>query len=123
MFNNSGKKIMAFSAIICWVGIIAFIILAISSFVDASHIFRDSEKSPYIIKGLIYLIGGPIASYVSGLLMHGFGELVDRFCRNNGTYSNDRVEKLNELRNQDLISEEEYNKAIAGIQKADDTDD
>ena len=75
MFDEIGKKIKSLAQILCWVGVIAYIILAIVMFVKAG----DSWRTEDLFKGLgwFFLIVGPIISVIEGMLIYGFGELID----------------------------------------------
>lgn len=125
MFDNIGKKIKSLSIVLCWVGIIAYVIVAIIMFINAS-------EGPYRTEGLYtglgfaFLIGGPLLSWVSSFFMYGFGELIDKTCDiERNTHSGERksvaqtkieterIDKIEKLRSQGLITEEEYREAIA----------
>lgn len=125
MFDNIGKKIKSLANVLCWVGIIASVITAIIMFVMV-------EEGPYRTEGLYmglgfaFLIIGPLSSWVSSFFMYGFGELIDKTCdieRNTRggdiksstqvKVDNERIDKLERLRSQGLITEEEYQQAIS----------
>lgn len=123
MFDNIGKKIKSLASVLCWVGIIAYVILAIIMFAIAADAY---DEELYITLGVIFLFVGPLMSWVSSFFMYGFGELIDKACdieRNTrggerksaaqAKVETERIEKLERLRSQDLITEEEYQQALA----------
>lgn len=134
MFNNIGRKIKTLAQVICWVGIIASIVAAI---VVLSTRPRNDEWL-----ALLILVGGSLFSWIGSFFTYGFGELIEKTTaieRNTrgGVQNNTsnavvespyagvqqaevspvadtkRLEKLERLRAQGLITEEEYQQAIA----------
>ena len=101
MFQNIGRKIRILAMVLCWIGIIAFIIIAISMLSNASNlekelqeIERSSRRSSYYstyttssissasvasirTTGWVLLIVGPLASWISSFVLYGFGELIE----------------------------------------------
>lgn len=75
MYNNIGKKIKTLSKILCWVGIIVSIIIAIVLFIIASDMIYGGETLIGI--GLAFLFLGTLSSWINSFLIYGFGELVD----------------------------------------------
>ena len=71
MFENIGKKIKSLATILCWVGIIAYVIAAIITF------YIDDDL---IGIGFLLLIVGPLMSWVGSFFIYGFGELIDKTC-------------------------------------------
>lgn len=129
MFKDSGKKIMALSKVICWIGIVAFTIIAIQSFVNLSKGNIGNVTAYYTIpgaykweeveffeRGFLSLLGA-FLSYYCSLFIHGFGELVDHFCGNNKMNESEiinstEMEELKSLKDRldrGEISKEEYN--------------
>ncbi len=105
-----------------------------------------TEAVGSIITGLIFLFSwgfkdawwalfiiflGPIVAWVGSWLVYGFGELVDKTCdieRNTRDKTKSeaqakadlgRISKLEKLRAQGLITEEEYKKAISKEKQGD----
>lgn len=66
MFNNVGGKLKIAAKAICILGIIVSVILSI--------LFFDEGKD---VAGLLTLLLGSFGSWVSALLIYGFGEIVD----------------------------------------------
>ncbi len=123
MFNDCGEKIKTVAKILCWVGVITSIILAIVMFAKAGASWRTED----LFKGLgwLFLIVGPIISVINGLLMYGFGELIentaslDTYTKSiyeisknsaNANETDDNVSEIKKLLADGTISEEEYNK-------------
>ena len=75
MFNDCGEKIKNVAKILCWVGVIANVIWAIVMFVKAGDSWR--LEGLFIGLGFVFLIVGPIISVIEGMLIYGFGELID----------------------------------------------
>ena len=129
MFNDIGKKIKTLASVICWLGIIVSVIAAISMFAAASESYYGGES--YTILGFVYLVGGPLISWIGSFFTYGFGELIDkvsdierntRCCERKPdapvqanvsvNANSERMNELEKLRSQGLITEEEYQKAI-----------
>ncbi len=96
MFNNIGKKIQALAKVLCWVGIIASIILAIIAWVGAGQASRSSSSYYYndfyiggvrmagsdsgtalVISGFMILILGVLFSWIGSWGLYAFGRLVE----------------------------------------------
>lgn len=125
MFNDIGEKIKILARCVCWIGIIASVIIA---FIMFSKVDEVSYRQEGLYKGLGYcfLFVGPLLSWISSLLLYGFGELVDTNSqivdyidkkdadRRKGnsfvsTVAEDKREKeLDELLRMNLITKEEY---------------
>ncbi len=72
MYDNIGSKIKIVAKVLCWLGIILTIIMAIILFVNGNYV-----PGAYI-SGVIYLIFGPLFSWIGSLFIYGFGELIER---------------------------------------------
>ncbi len=97
MFSNIGKKIKILAKVICWLGIIASVIYAISIWAiggqvreaatwSSSYYYngmpiyetgRSASPSTFL-PGLIVLVVGCLLSWVGSFCLYGFGELIDR---------------------------------------------
>ena len=76
LFDNIGSKLKTVAGIFCWVGIIGYIIGGIAMFIlDANALYLD--ETPYVTYGIIMIILGPIASWLSSLILYAFGKLVE----------------------------------------------
>lgn len=70
MFDNIGGKIKTTAKVVCWLGIIASVVVAIACWANGNP--QDDGF------GIGYLIGGSLASWVGSFLVYGFGELIER---------------------------------------------
>ncbi len=123
MFNNCGEKIKNVAKILCWVGVIASIILSRVMFMKAEDSYLTEDLFQCL--GWLFSIAGPIISLINGLLMYGFGELIENTASSD-TYTksvceipansasanetDDNVSEIKKLLADGTISEEEYNK-------------
>lgn len=114
MFENIGKKIKVLAKVI-------FFIEAISAIIAGFVLCMEEDEMLIIISFV-----GPIVAWISSWLLYGFGELIDKVCdiekstRNitatpeNPTRSETvRRDQLESLRLKGMISEEEYQNALA----------
>ncbi len=76
MFDKIDKNIKDFAQVLCWVGVIASIILAIVMFAKAGDSYYT--EGLFTSLGFIFLIVGPIISIINGMLVYGFGELIEK---------------------------------------------
>lgn len=72
MFNNVGKKIKGFAAVLTWIGIVASCLSGMVTMVI------DDE---FVGVGLLIMVIGSLLSWISSLTMYGFGELVDNSAK------------------------------------------
>ncbi len=77
MFENIGGKIKTLAKVLCWVGIIFSVLVAIILFIEANEGSYRTEGL-YIRLGCIFLIIGPLVSWINSFFMYGFGELIER---------------------------------------------
>jgi len=114
MFDNIGGKIKGLAKVLFWLQVIAAVIVG---FV----LVGDTEG----LSLLFTLAGVPVAS-ISAWFLYGFGEIIDKLCdierntRGGETKSeaqskvdSERVNKIEKMRSQGLITEEEYQQAIS----------
>ena len=71
MWENVGGKLQTFAKIICWLGIIGSVILAIALW------SQNSRYRSTILLGFVYLIAGGLGSWLSSLAMYGLGLVVE----------------------------------------------
>ena len=117
MYDNIGGKIKGLAKAIFIIGaVVSFIAGIVLMFVNDNLIF---------VGVLIWFIG-IIVSWVSSWVLYGFGEIIDKISdieRNTqggemrskaqSRVDSERIDKIEKLRSQGLITEEEYKKAIA----------
>lgn len=75
MFDNIGKNIKELARVLCWVGVIVNIILGFVMFAKAGDSYY--AEGLFMSLGFVFLIVGPIISIINGMLIYGFGELID----------------------------------------------
>ncbi len=89
MFSNIGRKIKGLAKFLCWFGIILSVVfgfLIIFNTVNLS--FNDNYGSYYrnaasavnaasVIAGLLVMGIGSVCSWLSSLVLYGFGQLVE----------------------------------------------
>ena len=118
MYDNIGKKIKDLATA-------AFIFGTIIAVIFGLILANDTDGL-----SILLIIVGPIISWISSLTLYGFGELIDKVCEiaKNTTLSEtkseaqsktdfERINKIEKLRAQGLITEEEYVQAISKIHK------
>lgn len=76
MFKNIGKKIMCLATIICWAGIILTLSAGIF-FIFWGINLGNSVGNVTIIRGIGFVILGPVSSWISSFVLYGFGRLVE----------------------------------------------
>jgi len=117
MYDNIGGKIKVLAKV-------TFIVEAIAAVITGIALMASDEDM--IPVGLLVMVVGPIVAWVSSWLLYGFGELVDKACdieRNTRggerkseaqkKVDEERISKIEKLRSQGLITEEEYKQAIS----------
>lgn len=116
-YENIGSKIKSLAKTSFVVEAIAAVITGIALLLAEI----DEGDFPF---GLLVILAGPIVAWVSSWLIYGFGEIIDKLCdiekntRNrdkspkHNIINNERISKIEKLRSQGLITEEEYQQAI-----------
>lgn len=124
MFENISEKIKSFAKIVCWVEIIAVLIIAITMFIMVNEGPSDTEGL-YLGLGFAFLFLGPIYSLLSNFCIYGFGELLEKISDINRKLSvtsgipnidHNKIKILNNLKNKGLINDEEYAEKIKQLQ-------
>ncbi|MBR0419449.1 MAG: hypothetical protein IJI66_09790 [Erysipelotrichaceae bacterium] len=77
LFSNPGKKIKTISLILFWVLTVSSIICAVSFGWVERHGYYSTSKVFVPEVFFSFLLVGPIASYLSSLLLYGYGELIE----------------------------------------------
>lgn len=119
MYDNIGGKIKGLA-------IVTFIVEAIATVITGIVIMVFGDKRSISILGLLVIVVGPIFAWISSWLLYGIGELIDKTCdiernthsieRKSGAQANvvsERVNRIEKLRSQGLITEEEYQQAVS----------
>ena len=68
MFDNIGCKIKALAQVICWIGIIASVIIGFVLIVQ-------DEDTAFI--GILTMILGSLGSWIGSIMTYGFGQLIE----------------------------------------------
>ena len=100
-----------------------FIVEAIAAVITGIVLLAELEE----LWCVAILLGGPVVAWVGSWILYGFGEIIDKLCeierntRGGGKKSEtqsrtdgERIDKLEKLRAQGLITEEEYQQKISG---------
>ena len=117
MYDNIGSKIKGLAKAI-------FIVEALAAVITGIALMATDEE--LILFGFLVMVVGPIVAWVSSWLLYGFGELIDKASdieRNTrggarkseaqAKVDSERISKIEKLRSQGLITEEEYQQAIS----------
>ncbi len=87
MFEDIGGKIKGLAKVFCWLGIIASVITGIALMVTDEDL---------ILAGLLSMVVGSFASWISTWLLYGFGEIIDKLYEIEANTHNDKKEKMSE---------------------------
>ena len=122
MYNNIGSKIKTLAIILFVISVILGVVLAV-------HFLSLDDDAILCFYAFLSVVGGVIIGWVSSMFLYGFGELIDKtteIARNTrGSVPvsemqqrvvDERIQKLEKLRAQGLITEEEYQQALANKQ-------
>ena len=120
MFQNIGKKIKTLAVVVCWIGIAGSVIGGIVM----CAVGADSSGGDLLIGlGIPLIFLGPLFSWIGSFVLYGYGDMITRIRRierklygqeneeeekSDSAGKDDRLAKLQSLREQNLISEEEY---------------
>lgn len=117
MYNNIGNKIKVLAKFIAFIGIAASLIGGI---VLALVLLDGYFTEDMAFIGIIVAIVGPLLSWLSGFFIYGFGELVDQtqqiniklLSNGNDAALKQKIAKLREWRQKNLITEEEFHEKL-----------
>ena len=118
MYDNIGKKLKGLAKAMCIIETIGGVIAGIVMMADGG----DEE----IFIGFLIMALSFFVAWVSSWFLYGFGELVDkvtdierntrsgeRKSETQAKIDSERIDKIEKLRSQGLITEEEYQQAIS----------
>lgn len=121
MFENIGGKIKRIAEIETWIGIILSIMFGLSMM---------SNEGEYVFLGLFIIVFGSLISWTTSLLIYGFGQLIDNTDKlvaqskiptsiesEIDSEAQKRMEQLDDLRRDGLITEKEYQQKLNDIKK------
>ena len=112
MFDNIGSKIKTLAKVICWLGIIGFVIIGVALMVI--------DDGNFALLGFLLLFFGPLSAWIGSFMTYGFGQLIENsgklVARRNGRSTDtktietvhEKIQALNKWKQQGLITEEEY---------------
>ena len=69
MFSNIGGKIKVATKVCCWIMIVSFVIMGIALIASGLALY-----------GIVFLIAGPLSTWIGSFVLYGFGELVENSC-------------------------------------------
>ncbi len=99
MFSNIGKKIQTLGKVVCWLGIITFVLMGLMIAVGGYAVgdLPQFGRAAAVVVGILVIVIGSVVSWVSSFTLIGFGKLVETneqiaantarigFTGNNGT--------------------------------------
>ena len=88
MFNNIGEKIKVVAQFITWLGIIASVLICL--------VLASTGGDESIGLGCVFLIVGCIGSWLSSLLLYGFGQLIENSDIIASKYNSSRLSEADE---------------------------
>ena len=119
MYDNIGGKIKGLAKAF-------FVVESIAAIIGGMVVIVGGNGGLAVFVGILTVFFGPIVAWVSSWVIYGFGELIDKasdieYNTRSGEIKaeaqakadNERREKLERLRSQGLITEEEYQQALS----------
>ena len=70
MFDNIGGKIKALAKVLCWIGIVLFVISGIVTMLQ-----EQSDQA--VLAGILTIIVGCLLSWIGSFFAYGFGQLIE----------------------------------------------
>lgn len=84
MFNNIGHKIQVLAKVLCWIGIICWVITGIALMAGGSSMtyqlngaYVRASNGSSIVAGILTIVFGVLLSWIGSFLLYGFGQLVE----------------------------------------------
>lgn len=84
MFNNIGHKIQVLAKVLCWIGIICWVITGLVLMAGGSSMtyrlngeFVRANSGAGVVAGIMTIIVGVLVSWIGSFLLYGFGQLVE----------------------------------------------
>ncbi len=82
MFNNIGRKIMGLAKVLCWVGIVLSVIMAIVCFASDSVVtYNGTWVAGGAAMGFVVLIAGVLGSWIGSWVLYALGQAVEDLHR------------------------------------------
>lgn len=111
MYNNIGRKIKALAKVLAWIGIAVSVISGLGMIIASSR-----SGGAMALLGILTMALGSLVSWVSSFVLYGFGELVENSAIAAGKRekpAGDRETALFKMKEEGLITEEEYIEKIS----------
>lgn len=84
MFNNIGHKIQVLAKVLCWIGIICWVITGFALMAGSSSMtyrlngeFVRANSGASVVVGILTIVVGVLVSWIGSFLLYGFGQLVE----------------------------------------------
>lgn len=80
MFSNIGSKIKKLAKVVCWIGIVSSVLLAILTWAGGAVMNSYSyghRSDDTFLPGLLILLGGSFFSWIGAFFTYGFGQLIE----------------------------------------------
>ena len=84
MFNNIGHKIQVLAKVLCWIGIICWVITGLALMAGGSSMtyrlngeFVRANSGAGVVAGILTIIVGVLVSWIGSLVLYAFGQLVE----------------------------------------------
>ncbi len=79
IFDNIGGKIKTVAKVFFWIGTVISVLFSIPFFLEYAqlHDYSSSAATGSLITGILVLVLGPLATWLSVIMMYGFGQLVE----------------------------------------------
>lgn len=84
MFNNIGHKIQVLAKVLCWIGIICWVITGLALMAGSSSMtyrlngeFVRANSGAGVVVGILTIVVGVLVSWIGSLVLYAFGQLVE----------------------------------------------
>lgn len=84
MFNNIGHKIQVLAKVLCWIGIICWVITGFALMAGSSSMtyrlngeFVRANSGAGVVAGILTIVVGVLVSWIGSLVLYAFGQLVE----------------------------------------------
>lgn len=84
MFNNIGHKIQVLAKVLCWIGIICWVITGLALMAGGSSVtyrltgsYVTASSAAGVLVSIVTIIVGVLLSWIGSFLLYGFGQLVE----------------------------------------------
>lgn len=112
MVESIGSKIKSVASVMFWLNIIVSVLLGIRI------IFNESGKNLWL-GGILFIVSGALFSYLSSLLVYGFGKLIENteeLLAVKEILLIKRREELKKLQTEGLITKEQYYEKLSDLE-------